>query len=58
LMNRFSSDRNAPANHARLPCPKSVKNGFDEQPIIFRRAAHVSFTSRQKILSPIPLIVA
>jgi hypothetical protein len=40
------------------PRPKSVKNGFDKQPIIFRRAAHVSFTPGQKVLNPIPLIVA
>ena len=35
----------------------SVKNGFDEQPIVRRRAADMAFTAGQKILDPIPLIV-
>ena len=36
----------------------SVENGFDEQPIIRRRAADMTFAAGQKILDPIPLIVA
>src|SRR5450759_1510618 len=36
----------------------SVQNGFDEQPIIRRRAPDMAFAARQKILDPIPLIVA
>jgi hypothetical protein len=35
----------------------SVQNGFDEQPIIDRRAADMAFAARQKILDPVPLIV-
>jgi hypothetical protein len=38
--------------------PKSVKNGFDEESIIFRCTADVSFTTGQKILDPIPLVIA
>jgi len=36
----------------------SVENGFDEQPIIRRRAADMAFAAGEKILDPIPLIVA
>src|SRR4029079_11497613 len=36
----------------------SVHNGFDEQPIIRRRAADMAVAARQKILDPVPLIVA
>ena len=35
----------------------SVQNRFDEQPIIRRRAADMTFAARQKILDPVPLIV-
>jgi hypothetical protein len=35
----------------------SVHNGFDEQPIIRRRAADIAFAAGQKILDPGPLIV-
>jgi hypothetical protein len=36
----------------------SEKNGFHEQPVIRRSATHMAFTTGQKILDPIPLIVA
>jgi hypothetical protein len=36
---------------------KSVQNGFDEQPIICRRTAHMADTAGQKIFDPFPLIV-
>jgi len=36
----------------------SVQNGFDEQSIVRRRASHMAFAARKKILDPIPLIVA
>jgi hypothetical protein len=36
---------------------KSVENGFDEQSIIVRRAAHMPLTPGQNILDPIPLVV-
>ena len=36
----------------------SVQNGFDEQPVIRRSAPDMAFTAGQKILDPIPLIVA
>jgi hypothetical protein len=36
----------------------SVENGFDEQPVIRRRAPNMAFAARQKILDPIPLVVA
>jgi hypothetical protein len=36
----------------------SVQNGFDEQSIVRRRASHMAFATRKKILDPIPLIVA
>jgi len=36
----------------------SVQNGVDEQAIIRGRATDMAFTARQKILDPIPLIVA
>ena len=37
---------------------KPEENGFDEQAIVRRRAAHVAFTPGQNILDPIPLVVA
>ena len=37
---------------------KPEENGFDEQAIVRRRAAHMAFTARQNILDPIPLVVA
>jgi hypothetical protein len=58
LMNRFPVTETLWQITPGTPRPKSVKNRFDEQPVIFCRAAHVSFTSWQKILNPIPLIVA
>ena len=36
----------------------SVENGFDEQPIIRRRAPDMTFAARQTILDAIPLVVA
>ena len=38
--------------------PISVHNGIDEQPVIRSRAPDMAFTAGQKILDPIPLIVA
>ena len=37
--------------------PISKENGFDEQPIVRRRAADMAFAAGQKILEPIPLVV-
>ena len=37
---------------------KPEENGFDEQAIVRRHAAHMAFTARQNILDPIPLVVA
>jgi hypothetical protein len=34
-----------------------VQNGFNEQPVIRRRASDMAFATRQNILDPIPLIV-
>ena len=36
----------------------SEKNGFDEQTVIRRRASDMTFTAGEKILDPIPLVVA
>jgi hypothetical protein len=36
----------------------AVQNGFDEQPIVRRSASHMAFSARQKILDPVPLVVA
>jgi hypothetical protein len=36
----------------------SVQDGLDEQSVIRRRAADMAFAARQKILDPIPLVVA
>jgi hypothetical protein len=36
----------------------SVKNGFDEQPIVRRIAADMAFMAGQEILDPIPLVVS
>jgi hypothetical protein len=36
----------------------SEKNGLHEQPVIRRSATNMAFTTGQKILDPIPLIVA
>ena len=40
--------------HAKM----APDNGFDEQAIVRRRAAHMAFTTRQNVFDPIPLIVA
>jgi hypothetical protein len=37
---------------------ESVQNGFNEQPVIWRRASDIAFATRQNILDPIPLVVA
>ena len=44
----------APGNSGTI----SLHGGFDEQPIIRRRAANVAFAAGQKILDPVPLVVA
>ena len=36
----------------------SVKNRFDEQSIICRRASDMAFPAGKKILDPVPLVVA
>jgi len=36
----------------------AVQNGFDEQSIVRRSASHMAFSARQKILDPLPLVVA
>ena len=36
----------------------SVQNRFHEQPVIRRRAANMAFPTGQKILDPIPLVIA
>ncbi len=36
----------------------SVQNGFDEHSIVRRSASHMAFSAGQKILDPIPLVVA
>ena len=33
---------------------KPEENGFDEQAIVRRRAAHMAFTARQNVFDPIP----
>ncbi len=38
--------------------PISVQNSFNEQSVVRRSAAHVAFATRQKILDPLPLVVA
>jgi hypothetical protein len=58
LMNRFPVTETLRQITPGTPRPEPVKNRFDKQPIIFRRAAHVSFTTGQEILNAIPLIVA
>jgi hypothetical protein len=44
----------APRNASSVP----EKNGLHKQPIVGRRAAHMSFSAGQKILDPIPLVIA
>jgi hypothetical protein len=39
-------------------CSIAVQNGFDEQPIVRRSASHMAFSAWQKILDPVPLVVA
>ena len=47
----FSNRETARENDARDTSCESVENGLDKQSIIFRRAADVPFTPRQKILN-------
>ena len=58
LMDRFPVAETLRQITPGTPSPKAVENRFDEQSIIFRRAAHVSFTPRQNVLDPLPLVVA
>ena len=44
----------APGNAGAI----AVQNGFDKQPIVRRRASHMAFAAGQKILDPVPLVVA
>ena len=37
---------------------KSIKNSFDEQSVIRRRTPNMALAAGQKILDPIPLVVA
>jgi hypothetical protein len=36
----------------------SVQDSFDKQPIVRRSASHMAFPAGQKILDPVPLVVA
>jgi len=38
--------------------PIAVQNSLDEQPIVRRSAAYMAFATGQKILDPVPLVVA
>jgi hypothetical protein len=40
------------------PCSVSIKNRIDEQPIIRCVTADMTFTTRQKILDPLPLVIS
>src|SRR6266511_478717 len=40
------------------PCSISVKNRLDKQPVVRRSAANMTFTARQEILNPRPLVVS
>jgi len=44
----------APWNPGSVP----IQNSFDEQSIIGGRAADMAFAAGQKVLDPIPLVVA
>jgi hypothetical protein len=44
----------APGNAGSEP----IDNRIDEQPVVRRRAANVALPARQKILDPLPLVVA
>jgi hypothetical protein len=37
---------------------KPEENGFDEKPVISRRAPDMAFAAGKKVLDPIPLVVA
>ena len=58
LMNRFPMAETLRQIAPGTARPKAVKNGLNEQPIVFRRTTYVPLTPRQKILDPIPLVVA
>jgi hypothetical protein len=57
-MNRFPVAETLRQITPGTPGSKSVENGLDEQSIVVRRATDMSLTPGQKILDPIPLIVA
>ena len=57
-LNRFSNHRNAPEGRAKECQFGTGKNGLHKQPIVGRRATHMSFSAGQKILDPIPLVIA
>jgi len=44
----------APGNAGSI----AVQDGFDKQSIVRRRASHMAFAAGQKILDPVPLVVA
>src|SRR6266853_3322277 len=58
LMDRFPVAETLGQIPPGTSSPKAVENRFDEQSIIFGGAAHVSFTPRQNVLDPLPLVVA
>jgi hypothetical protein len=58
LMDRFPMAETLGQIAPGTPSSKSVENRFDEQSIIFRRTADVSFSAWQNILDPFPLVVA
>src|SRR5260221_4142211 len=58
LMDRFPMAETLGQIPPGTSSPKAVENRFDEQSIIFGGAAHVSFTPRQNVLDPLPLVVA
>src|SRR6266404_3582289 len=58
LMDRFPVAETLGQIPPGTSSPKAIENRFDEQSIIFGGAAHVSFTPRQNVLDPLPLVVA
>src|SRR6266403_3083693 len=58
LMDRFPMAETLGQIPPGTSSPKAIENRFDEQSIIFGGAAHVSFTPRQNVLDPLPLVVA
>jgi len=39
-------------------CPVPMENGVDEQPVIGRRAAHVTLSAGKKVFDPFPFVIA